>query len=73
MGEVGDAALVDLRDSGKEMPLFGGLQDEDIAMATEFCDLSLALLLRHMETVTSFEARPDTHCQWCSCQPICQA
>ncbi|MEG6502486.1 PD-(D/E)XK nuclease family protein, partial [Desulfovibrio sp. 1214_IL3152] len=71
MTPLGDAALVELRDDGKEHPLFGGLVDEDLEAALEFCNTALALPLLHMEYSPCFAARPDTHCRWCPYAGLC--
>lgn len=73
MGNPGDAALVELKDEGAEIPLFGGLADEDLTAALEYCDLSLALALRHLESAPQFTARPDRHCAWCPYAGLCAA
>ncbi len=71
MAQLGDAALVELRDSGKEHPLFGGLVDDDLNAALGFCRSALTLTLMHMEHAPSFSARPDKHCQWCPYSGLC--
>ncbi|MSS27690.1 PD-(D/E)XK nuclease family protein [Desulfovibrio sp. PG-178-WT-4] len=73
MGNPGDAALVELKEDGAEIPLFGGLADEDLAEALGYCDLSLALVLRHLESAPHFAARPDRHCAWCPYAGLCAA
>ena len=71
MAQLGDAALVELRDSGKEHPLFGGLVDDDLNAALGFCRSALTLTLMHMVHAPSFSARPDKHCQWCPYSGLC--
>lgn len=71
MAQLGDAALVELRDEGKEHPLFGGLADEDLNAALGFCRTTLALTLLHMEYAPTFTAHPDKHCQWCPYSGLC--
>ena len=71
MAQLGDAALVELRDEGKEYQLFGGLVDEDLNAALGFCRTALALTLLHMEYSSTFAARPDKHCQWCPYTGLC--
>ncbi|QCC85581.1 PD-(D/E)XK nuclease family protein [Desulfovibrio desulfuricans] len=70
-GPVGDAALVELRDAGREYPLFGGLVDEDLADAVAYCHAALSLVLRHMQLAPAFTARPDRHCDWCPYASLC--
>ena len=70
-GSVGNAALVELRDEGKEHPLFDDLMDDDLPGAREGCTLALALVLRHMERAPRFDARPDVHCRWCPYASLC--
>ena len=71
LGPVGDAALVELRDAGKEYPLFGGLVDEDLANAISYCHTALSLVLLHMNHAPVFAARPDRHCDWCPYASLC--
>ena len=71
LGPVGDAALVELRDAGKEYPLFGGLVDEDLANAIIYCHTALSLVLLHMNNAPAFVARPDRHCDWCPYASLC--
>lgn len=73
MTHIGDAALVDLRSSGKEFPLFGELCDEDLSNALAFNDMALTLVLRHLESSPVFNPRPDKHCHWCAYASICNA
>ncbi|MGE9986088.1 PD-(D/E)XK nuclease family protein [Desulfovibrio sp. SGI.169] len=72
-GAPGDAALVELKEDGAEIPLFGGLADEDLSAALGYCDLSLGLVLRHLECSSHFAARPDRHCAWCPYAGLCAA
>ncbi len=71
MTPLSDAALVELRDDGREHPLFGGLVDEDLDAALGFCRTALALPLLHMEYSPCFAARPDKHCRWCPYAGLC--
>lgn len=71
LGPLGDAALVELRDAGREYPLFGGLTDEDLSAAMGYCNLSLSLVLLHMRHAPFFSARPDLHCGWCPFASLC--
>ena len=71
LGPVGDAALVELRNAGREYPLFGGLVDEDLADAIAYCHAALSLVLLHMRHAPSFTARPDRHCDWCPYASLC--
>jgi len=70
-GPIGDAALVELRDAGREYPLFGGLVDEDLADAVAYCHAALSLVLRHMQHAPAFTARPGRHCDWCPYASLC--
>ena len=70
-GPIGDAALVELRDAGREYPLFGGLVDEDLTDAVAYCHAALSLVLRHMQHAPAFTARPDRHCDWCPYASLC--
>lgn len=71
IGPLEDAALVDLRSSGEEKLLFGGLVDKDLEKALNYCNLALALVLRHMEFAPSFLAKRDRHCTWCPYAALC--
>ena len=71
LGPVGDAALVELRDAGREYPLFGGLVDEDLTDAIACCHAALSLVLLHMRHAPAFTARPDRHCDWCPYVSLC--
>lgn len=73
LGAAGDAALVELRDDGAEVPLFCGLVEDELAAALEYCDLSLALTLRHLENAPEFASQPDRHCEWCPYAALCKA
>ena len=73
IGTVGDAALVDLRATGREVPLFGGLADQDLEQACTYCDLALTLVLRHMQNSPVWTARPDKHCRWCAYTSVCMS
>jgi len=70
-GPVGDAALIELRDAGKEYPLFGGLVAEDLDNAIIYCHTALSLVLLHMNHAPAFVARPDRHCDWCPYASLC--
>lgn len=73
LGSPGDAALVELREDGAEVPLFGGLAEDELAAALEYCDLALALTLRHLETAPEFASQPKRHCAWCPYATLCKA
>ena len=70
-GPVGDAALVELRDAGREYPLFGGLVGDDLDDAIGYCHAALSLVLLHMNHAPAFVARPDQHCDWCPYTSLC--
>lgn len=71
-----DAAFVELRDSGKEKPLFGPRFDPENrhdAIHRQTPDL-VAFLLRHLATATAFTPRPDERrCPYCDFRPACGA
>ncbi|MDR2851225.1 MAG: PD-(D/E)XK nuclease family protein, partial [Desulfovibrio sp.] len=67
----GNAAFVNLRDTGAEMPLFGDLEDDERQRALEYCELALALTVEHMKTAKQFAAAPDRHCAWCPYAALC--
>lgn len=73
LGQIGDAALVELRDAGAEVRLFGGLDGEDIAAALNHCDSTLALVLRHMEHTPVFTALPGPRCTYCHYKNLCRS
>lgn len=69
-----DAALVELRDEGRERFLFGAkLEDEETRqrVLTERVPLLIAFLVAHMRTATGFVPRPDKHCDWCPYRGPC--
>ena len=70
-GPVGDAALVELRDAGREYPLFGGLVGDDLDDAIAYSHSALSLVLLHMQYAPAFVARPDSHCDWCPYASLC--
>ncbi|MDR3363190.1 MAG: PD-(D/E)XK nuclease family protein [Desulfovibrio sp.] len=72
-GRPGNAAFVNLRDDGAEVPLFGELDDHERVAALDYCDLTLALALTHMRVATKFEACPDKHCVYCPYAGLCDA
>lgn len=73
LGSPGDAALVELRQDGAEVPLFGGLAEEELAAALGYCDLALAVTLRHLEYAPEFASQPQRHCAWCPYAGLCKA
>lgn len=73
LGSPGDAALVELREEGAEVPLFGGLAEDELASALGYCDLALALTLRHLENAPEFAPQPKRHCAWCPYAGLCKA
>ena len=71
LSPLADAALVDLRESGEERPLFGGLVDEDLAAALRHCRLALGVTLLHMRYAPRFTACRGDACQWCPYSALC--
>lgn len=71
LGQLGDAALVDLGDTGKEMPLFGGLDEPDLGKALGYCRTALELTLLHLTRAPLFTARPGRHCRYCPYAALC--
>jgi RecB family exonuclease len=71
-----DAVFVELRETGKEKPLFGPRCDPALreeAIAKRIPEL-LTFLLRHMATATSFAPRPEPRrCAYCDYRPACGA
>lgn len=73
LGNLGDAALVELREDGAEVPLFGSLADDERNAALGYCGQALTLTLRHLECAPEFRARQDRHCRWCPYAALCAA
>lgn len=72
--QVGNACLVELRDSGRERELFSGLLDEaDYALALERCRDLLAVMVWHMAQAASFPAREGDGCTFCPYRTACRA
>ena len=72
-GAVGNACLIDLKDSGKEKPLFPDIAGEDLENALRYCDLAISLVLHHLTTTEDFAARPDETCRWCTYRQFCSS
>ncbi len=70
-----NAAAVELRLSGAEMPLFPDKSPEGLAakVATDLAPRLAAFLLRHLEESESFAARTGPHCTWCVYGYACPA
>lgn len=47
------------RKTGPKFPCSAGLAEEDLTAALAYCDLSLALVLRHLESALHFAGPPD--------------
>lgn len=71
--ELHDAALVELRDKGREYWLFGPRLDLDNDERIRQCFDVLSLLLWHMEHGPDFTGRPGEGCRWCDYQALCHA
>ena len=71
--ELHDAALVELRDKGREYWLFGPRLDLDNQERIRQCFDVLSLLLWHMEHGPEFTGRPGEGCRWCDYQALCHA
>jgi hypothetical protein len=75
-GEVpANAAAVELRLAGAEVPLFPDKAPEGLAeqVATDLAPRLAAFLLRHLEESETFAARPGPHCAWCAYGYACPA
>lgn len=71
-GEIGDAAFVDLADTGKEIALFENLSDEEKEIAIEYCETALAFVARHLLNSLKYEAREGALCDWCDYKGSCK-
>ncbi len=71
MGALADAALVELRSTGKEYSLFDGLNEEERESALYYCNLALNITLLHMRYMPFFAARQGKHCSWCPYAELC--
>lgn len=71
--DLHDAALVELRDKGREYWLFGPRLDLDNGERIRQCFDVLSLLLWHMEHGPDFTGRPGEGCRWCDYQVLCHA
>ncbi len=71
--DLHDAALVELRDKGREYWLFGPRLDLDNGERIRQCFDVLSLLLWHMEHGPDFTGRPGEGCRWCDYQALCHA
>ena len=73
---VANAAVVELRKSGEEVPLFPtgktpeGLPEQ---VARDLAPRLAAFLLRHLEESETFAARTGPHCAWCAYGYACPA
>lgn len=72
IGEIGDAAFVDLADTGKEIALFENLSDEEKELAIEHCETALAFVARHLLNSLKYEAREGVSCDWCDYKGGCK-
>lgn len=72
-GEVANAALVDLAESGEEKKLFPELNPDDAARAPENCAIMTAFALKHILRAKSFVPNADSHCSFCDYASICGA
>ena len=70
-----NAAVVELRLSGAEVPLFPDKAPAGLAerVATDLAPRLAAFLLRHLEESTMFAARTGPHCAWCAYGYACPA
>ena len=71
--ELHDAALVELRDTGREYWLFGPSPARDNDERIRQCFDVLSLLLWYMEHGPEFTGRPGEGCRWCDYQALCHA
>ncbi len=69
----GNAALVELRNKGRERPLFGKTieEEERDAIIQEQLPALLEFLVRHMLECPAFAPREDKHCRWCDYAACC--
>lgn len=72
-GEVANAALVDLAESGEEKNLFPELAPEDYTLAPQNCGIMTAFVLKHILRAKSFVPNADSHCSFCDYASICGA
>ena len=68
---LGDAALVELRENGKEYSLFGNMDQEERQKALHFCTLFLCVIVLHMRHMPWFSALPSEYCGCCSYASMC--
>lgn len=67
---VADAAFIDLKGDGKEHPVFGALDAEQLALALGHCKTALGFILLHMEKAPEF--RPAGRgCDYCGFARAC--
>ena len=73
LGDPANAAWVNLRDDGKEIPLLDDAVDEDLrdAVVRERIPQLLDFVLRHMAHAAVFPPREGGHCGWCPYAPMC--
>nr|MCR5562538.1 PD-(D/E)XK nuclease family protein [Desulfovibrio sp.] len=70
-GEVGNACLVELYDTGAELPLFKGLDESEMKSARDACELILCFVIGHMRLARSFRAVTGSACRYCSFADLC--
>ncbi|EFL50236.1 conserved hypothetical protein [Solidesulfovibrio fructosivorans JJ]] len=71
-----DAAFVELKETGREKPLFGPRRDQSAReeAITGQTPALLAFVLRHLSMATRFSPRPDDRrCAYCDFRPACGA
>lgn len=69
---LGNAAFVELRDSGKEYPLVGGAMDEEaMNKLVDSCVAVISFIVWHMRYAPAFTANRDSHCDYCPFKALC--
>lgn len=72
-GPLGNAACLDLRDSGKERPLLlpEAAADADMESVVDRCEDILSFVVWHMRYAEQFSPNPDRHCAYCPFTSFC--
>ncbi len=70
-GEAGNACLVELYDTGAELPLFKDLDESETKAARDACELILRFVIGHMRSARSFRAVTGPACRYCSFADLC--
>ncbi len=70
---MGDAAFVELKDSGAEKSLFYGLEDDEKAIAAARCRLIIQFVPTNMKKCVDFRASESESCKYCDFTGMCHA